>query len=784
MNSKIYAQNSLTSAFYLFSSVHDSLFYFQNVEIYDSKINAIYATDSKLFLFQTIIFNAYEAISLKKNMECSAKSLFITNSFNRAINLEENSKFYCDKCEFTLNKNFIIEVSKNSNFVLENCKIFENKLKLGYLIYISSGTDNECKLINCTIYSNSLYSGSLIYVDSSLLYLKDCIIENNEGLSTNIKSIYLFNSSLHLHDSKLQFNSLVENGAFIYAIDNSFVFAENSVFEKSLSKKGNFFGTKSTIALLNCTFFGNSGGDIYTFESIINISNSNFENSILSSINSGAIELKSNNITRIEESLFRNISSMLEFIGQSYIYDDFGIQLELFDCTFIGSSNSISALVVKESDFVSIDNSNFFEFNTVNISVLTLVSNENGRTLNIKNSKISHNMSNKFGGGVYSESYNLIIDNTIISFNTALDSGGGIYFISPNCDDCGLYLLGKTQIFNNTCNFDGGGVKWKDYKPFIEDSVLVFNNSAAYGPDFASTPVTFGILQNDIISDSIFINLSNVPPGKKFTGVVQVVIFDIYKQVIKTENSLTATLFGNDTDYLLFSLSGKTTYNSKNGVLNITEFILSGNPDSKAIIKLKSDDFKKYITRNDKVEYSDSVFINVELRNCTRGEQIQKNACIDCERGKYALTASENCLNCPAGATCSGGSAIIVNDGHWRSSLESDVIYICDVLEACIKGTEINELGNCSTGYFGVLCKSCKIGFSKTANSVCTKCPSETNNVIIMFFLCISLALLCFTLVKTTLTSAFSPKSLHSIYIKIFTNYLQLVYIVTQLDLE
>ena len=37
-------------------------------------------------------------------------------------------------------------------------------------------------------------------------------------------------------------------------------------------------------------------------------------------------------------------------------------------------------------------------------------------------------------------------------------------------------------------------------------------------------------------------------------------------------------------------------------------------------------------------------------------------------------------------------------------------------------------------------------------------------------------------LVKTNLKSAFSPKAVHSIYIKIFANYLQLVFLTTQFN--
>lgn len=187
---------------------------------------------------------------------------------------------------------------------------------------------------------------------------------------------------------------------------------------------------------------------------------------------------------------------------------------------------------------------------------------------------------------------------------------------------------------------------------------------------------------------------------------------------------------------------------------------------------------------NDDVEYSDLVYLKAEFRNCTNGEQIQASACVDCEKGKYTLKASENCIECPTGATCPGKNSIIVKNGFWRSSLESDIIYDCDVFDACLKGSSTNELGNCSSGYSGVLCKSCEIGYLKTANGICTKCPKKSTNIISVILLCLGILTLSFVLVKTTLTSAFSPKAVHSIYIKIFTNYLQLVFIVTQFDLE
>ena len=442
------------------------------------------------------------------------------------------------------------------------------------------------------------------------------------------------------------------------------------------------------------------------------------------------------------------------------------------------------ALYFKESSSVVIKGSKFSGFNVLDYSALTARSDITLCNLSIIDSQISENWSSNNGGGVYSENYRLIIDGSEISFNEAKNSGGGVYFISPECKDCGFNLEGNTKIFNNSCSGDGGAIKWEDYKPSIGASVSIFNNSAEYGADFASSPAKFGLLKNRRLSDLILTTLSYVPPGKKMNELIQINILDTYGQVVKTENSIIATLIVNDTENSNVTISGTTSFKALNGVLNIKDFVLTGVPGSNSYLKLKSENFKTSSVRNDDSEYSDFVYIKVEFRKCTMGEEIQATACIDCTAGKYTLEASENCLSCPSGATCTGGSTIIVNNGYWRSSLESDVVYVCDVFDACKKGNETNELGNCGEGYTGVLCKSCNIGYSKTANTLCTKCPDKDTNFTVIVFLCIGIIILSILLVKTTLTSAFSQKSLHSIYIKIFTNYLQLVFIVTQFDLE
>lgn len=82
------------------------------------------------------------------------------------------------------------------------------------------------------------------------------------------------------------------------------------------------------------------------------------------------------------------------------------------------------------------------------------------------------------------------------------------------------------------------------------------------------------------------------------------------------------------------------------------------------------------------------------------------------------------------------------------------------------------------------MCQSCKEGYSRTGDNVCGKCPSETENIWRLTILFVVIIFIAGLMVKSTRDTAFSPSVIISIYIKIFINYLQLVSIVSTLDLD
>ena len=67
---------------------------------------------------------------------------------------------------------------------------------------------------------------------------------------------------------------------------------------------------------------------------------------------------------------------------------------------------------------------------------------------------------------------------------------------------------------------------------------------------------------------------------------------------------------------------------------------------------------------------------------------------------------------------------------------------------------------------------------------MCSECTSEALNILKITGLMIILVIICVTMVYTTMRSALKPKSLKSIYLKIFLNHFQLVSISASFNLD
>ncbi|CAG9309860.1 unnamed protein product [Blepharisma stoltei] len=125
--------------------------------------------------------------------------------------------------------------------------------------------------------------------------------------------------------------------------------------------------------------------------------------------------------------------------------------------------------------------------------------------------------------------------------------------------------------------------------------------------------------------------------------------------------------------------------------------------------------------------------------------------------------------------------------GYWRDNKYTNVFWKCPNSDACLGSTNPNNIsytGECSGSYKGNMCQSCEYGYSKTGDDTCSPCPDKATNSMRIIGIFIALIILGAIMVKSTRDSAFVPKSLTSVYIKIFMNYLQLVMLVTTINLN
>ena len=97
---------------------------------------------------------------------------------------------------------------------------------------------------------------------------------------------------------------------------------------------------------------------------------------------------------------------------------------------------------------------------------------------------------------------------------------------------------------------------------------------------------------------------------------------------------------------------------------------------------------------------------------------------------------------------------------------------------------EFKPTGECSEGYRGRLCQPCDNGYSVTSRYQCGKCPADYLNALRLLGIGGLVIVVCFVMVRSSLRSAYQPKALHSVYIKILVNYLQLVMLTAQFRLD
>ncbi|CAG9325672.1 unnamed protein product [Blepharisma stoltei] len=775
---------------YISSWTWGTTIWIENTNFTQTSPVSLYVSKSFVIGNNLYFYKNYNSLKVTDYGQATITNAKFLNNEGTSAYITFASTLACTNCQFLSNSiDSTIVVDQQSSITIQNSLIVGNNVLSPGSVANIQGSQQVSTIYNTTIMNNYSQLGANIEVINSILNIIYCYFSENlsgsvtPGINANAARIYINTTLLE--------NQYGTMGSFLYLSTVSEATIENSVMRNGTSEQGGaILILLSSLNITNSLFSDNlsqQGGVIngITGANIV-INGSEFKNSF--AFSSGGIIYSNSGTLDISNSLFDTFNATgIYAIGLSSI--------NISNTLFKYGLGIYGGVLYSTSTLSCNMNTVVFENNTASIAGAAIFFERQDGIQGIVPYNLTNtyflNNSAYYGGAIYSESVSINFNKSIFQENYANSSGGAVYLRSTLG---GTYQFQEGNMFySNLAGVEGGAIKWDGTRPVIDSSNIWYNNSAEYGNDIASYPVTMqmatpfsGRYLADKYIDGIPIvgTIINVAPGQVFPQSLKIELRDQYGNLVTTDNTSSGNLKAYNSTT---AISGTTETIAQHGIFNFSNFIISETPGSIAMIEISTSsiDPEKQISSNDFTNYYSTVILQIMLRNCTSGEFDTGSTCQKCEKGKYSLNPSTECKACPDGAICPGGSVLLMKPGYWRSSGKSDTIYNCPNNNACAGSADNNDLtGSCETGYYGHMCQACDKGYSGTSNNICIKCPGEAGNIIVLILIGTVLLLACAVIVKSTLESAYQPQNVYSVYLKIFTNYVQLVFLTTQFNLQ
>ncbi|CAG9322004.1 unnamed protein product [Blepharisma stoltei] len=777
----------------IFSYIESAKCLFQNNEG-----SAIYLAHGYWQDTNTIIANSttnagtvYLALSASADCQLTEFTNNTSTSYAGAFRAEGNSYFYCSKCIFTKNSaeyGGVLYFDQLSYFLIED-SIFNKNFcyKNGAILYIIGSAEYSI-LKNSLLFYNYAESEGLVYSITSNIQIENCEIHENTA-SGITPGIYLTLSNATISNSQFKDHE-GNSGSFVHLTSDSKLIATNSSFTNGKSSKsgGSIYALSSSVSLTDCLFLKSaslSGNTILAFSTALNISQCQFLNSY-SSGSGGVISVFGSKIF-IEKSFFENFSYSA--------IDGLEIEtLEIRETSFKNSLGKVGGVIsCINTDYVYIDSCIFDNNISIYGGALYFIF-----TSDIINSQPYEIVSNEFrrctssvGGAIFVDNVNIDIklckfyENKAISTSKSSETsyesgiGGAIKLGCSYSGNCSFNIF-SNDLVRNLAEYEGGAIVWKEVMPQFKNNSYQ-DNEAIYGKNIASYPVNMDILNTN--SDD---GLKDLASGQLTIAPLIIALVDHLGSIITTDNSSVSELVSTSQDVFL---SGELKVIATEGIFNFSSFVISAKPGSNFSIEIQTNaiDPSKSVKANDGLIYNASIPVNVALRDCVLGEATVGVNCVVCAKEFYSLDPKNNkCLTCPNKAVCYGNYTMAPKPGYWRSGMMSTKFWPCPNKNACIGSDPVNisYKGNCEEGYTGNLCQSCEKWYAKIAKNQCAKCQSLAIITVKAIGICLGYVILCCIIIRISKNSAYKPKLLTSVYIKILINYIQLIAITTTFSLS
>jgi hypothetical protein len=544
----------------------------------------------------------------------------------------------------------------------------------------------------------------------------------------------------------------------------------------------------NNMTMTNLTSSSSSSIILTSQEAVLNINTLSYSNSTVSLYNllssSGTIEnvsiskiTTSSSIMKFEESTNATVKNVTMSSWTSY----FGYNIRIKD-SYI---HEISDLSITTSTY---NVGYVFDSTITLIERLYLGSNSRATWLVydsviglINDSNIySNGMVVNYSGTISFYDSNVTMANTAISLNKGL-IGGGIYLSWATTAPC-ISTLTNVTISNNYASYYGAAIYYDVYRPIMTNVTFV-NNTAASGNDIYSYPVR--IVTAGTTSSQI--SIDNVASGQVISASLTFSVVDADSQLLTTVEGKSITISSIDSNTSVLSgnteeiVNGVATFNSLSllaypGAKNVKFKISSTAIDSEVLLK-------QYGTSS----FQDPLYVS--FRYWEPGEVEQNNQWEVCSSGSYSLEwNSTECTSWMDNAQCFGGTEIYIEEGFWRSSLNSTSLISWLREEAWEGGYEEDQQYpvNCKEGYEGILWTDWQIidgnKYERLSNFECSKCPDLLLNAIRILGLIILVWTYFILLIIVILKK--KKESQPSILLRIMSNYLQLLTAALSFDMK
>mmetsp|Transcript_14795 Transcript_14795/g.27383 ORF Transcript_14795/g.27383 Transcript_14795/m.27383 type:complete len:1343 (-) Transcript_14795:57-4085(-) len=707
-----------------------------------------------------------------------------------SFNLYQSSSLDCVRCEFTQNSassgGAIRVESKSKIFVIDSTFSGNSALENGGMLFMIN-SEKDSLLQNCTITENSVVEeGIIVLIQSSLTlkrvsFLSNKSLHGSPGIAIQGSDVIVMQSSFSMQEAK--------TNAFIYITAASTASFIESSFVTSKTQNDGGVGQvdSSSVSFVGCRFESiesAAGTNMLATESSVSFDNcsaTNMKSAVVGSllnISSGSLSISNSRVSAFQ---------------QTAVHAKDTSSISVTNSTFErGMAETATVFSVLNCKSFNISKSTFSQNSAIGVAAVLDVSVSTtwrlNSTLSISESSFEDNSASASPALVSDAKFVNITKSTFINNKATEGNAGAVELMCEVSSPCN-FAVTFSNFTNNSAALNGGSIYWTKKEPYMEGNSFS-NNSASYGADVASfgvglKSVDFESLSNSSklsrVSDNTYVNIGS---GQKLPMAVSIALVDKYGQVVSTDNESIAVISPVDTANV--TLTGNIKAQADKGVYKFDDIKISANPGVSVKLKVTSEALLNLPDDATGKEEAQEADFSFQVRECESGEALVGKECSKCGYGTYSLTPNQPCKSCPDGGICYGGNIMVPEAGYWRPNKSTDKFFKCPNQSICLGSPNIipSLTGECSTGYRGNKCQACDNDFSRTVNNQCGLCPDKRANALRIVGVGILLGVVCGVMVWSSLKHAYKPKQLHSIYIKIFAGYIQLVSLTTQLDLS